>query len=129
MPIMMRHRLNREVKLGFAIGGVLLAVIVVYVVAVGGGGKDGTSTESCGSRSGDNHATADSTPRAITPAPEALNTDKPPAPVADTPPVGASHESAVAKSNESTASAGAQSGGDWDKLLNGASGDQALVLM
>jgi nucleoid-associated protein YgaU len=36
--------IRKDVKLGFAVGGVLLAVVIAYALVVGGGGKENTST-------------------------------------------------------------------------------------
>ncbi|HEX8523304.1 MAG TPA: LysM peptidoglycan-binding domain-containing protein [Tepidisphaeraceae bacterium] len=123
--------IRKEVKLGFAIGGVVLAVVVVWVLSVGG--SSNKKTADAGAKAADTSAA-----KAITPSSDSLNTDKPavvdaskpapaPEPVAkDEPKKEESAAAPVEGTQTQTASADAhKSDLDWGKLLNG---DQQLPL-
>ncbi len=126
-----RMPMRKEVKLGFAIGGVVLAVVIVWVLSVGGSGKPKTQAGAVGAKAADPAAA-----RSITPSSESLNTEKPavaPAPAA--PGSVAANDSAksdappsAAPSQETASAEKPKANGDldWGKLLNG---DQQIPLI
>jgi nucleoid-associated protein YgaU len=114
MPIM-----RKEVKLGFAIGGVVLAVVLVWVLSLGG---SKTRTVVASATEGKADATS------ITPSDDSLNNDKPQVAesAAQAPAIAAQPTTAPARE---TATADARKTGgdlDWSKLLNGS---QQIPLM
>src|SRR3954469_22975917 len=67
-----RMPMRKEVKLGFAIGGVVLAVVIVWVLSVGGSNKPKTQAGAAGAKATDTAAA-----KSIPPSSDSLNTDKP----------------------------------------------------
>jgi nucleoid-associated protein YgaU len=135
--------LRKDVKLGFAIGGIMLAVVVVYVLVVPGGDKKGVSvvTDESGSKSDITPlpVPADQTVDGKTAEPETADkSNAPPANPADAVQPPATMPSAAAGAFASdastggtpTASAGGTSAGggaDWNKLL--AEGSSSPTMM
>jgi nucleoid-associated protein YgaU len=124
-----RMPMRKEVKLGFAIGGVVLAVVIVWILSVGGSSKPKEIAGAGGK--------ATDAAKAITPSSDSLNNSKPvvaadaPAPAEpvatnDAPRTGA--QPTTAPSSETASADKPKSGGDldWGKLLNG---DQQIPLI
>src|SRR5688500_9479982 len=121
--------MRKDVKLGFAIGGVLLAVLIVYVLVVPGGGDKrlasatGGADESAQSGSG---AGAGVSLEPVTPAKPATtpNSDgvaqvPPPAPPATFTPAGGTDPFEQPKADDAVARKDGKSNDvDWSKLLN-----------
>jgi nucleoid-associated protein YgaU len=110
MPIM-----RQDVKLGFAIGGVLLAVLTVYVLTSGPSGKPAAPDAKRGSSA---NASSAKRPAARPEAPAAL------APAAEHPAVSPSPATAPAQATASAEKRGGEL--DWARLL---SGEQPMPLM
>src|ERR1043165_5567045 len=105
MPIM-----RKELRIGFAVGGVLLAVIIVYVLTVGGSRKPDANGDK-----------ADATVKPIVPSADSIKSDKPSEQASATPAAPpAAEKPAPAPSADATARADKKSGDlDWGKLLSG----------
>ena len=58
--------MRKELRIGFAVGGVLLAVIIVYVLTVGGSRKPDANGDK-----------ADATVKPIVPSADSIKSDKP----------------------------------------------------
>jgi nucleoid-associated protein YgaU len=122
--------LRKDVKLGFAIGGIMLAVVVVYVLVVPSGDKKTVGLVTDDTPSGKTDATP--TPDGLAPdgkAAEPLIADKTNAPPADPTKADASSTPATMPSAASNAGTTATpSGGpDWNKLL--AEGSSSPTMM
>ena len=118
--------MRKDVKLGFAIGGVLLAVLIVYVLVVPGGGDKRVASATGESSQTDNGSGVSLEPVApTTPATQpsgngnsVAGTPPPAPPVSVTPPAGGTDpfeqpEAVAGNSNNSKAK-----DVDWSKLLN-----------
>jgi LysM repeat protein len=118
--------MRKEVKLGFAIGGVVLAVVIVWVLSVGGSDKSKTQA-GAGAKATDTTAA-----KSITPSSDSLNTEKPvvaPAPApAESVAVRNDAQPTTAPSEATASAEKSRTNGDldWGKLLNG---DQQIPLI
>jgi nucleoid-associated protein YgaU len=118
--------LRKDVKLGFAIGGIMLAVVVVYVLVVPSGEKKNVGVVTDDSQSAKTDATPppDTIGSGAKPG-EPLEADKTNAPPADPTKVDAGQPPAT---EPSAVSAGTTSGGpDWNKLLSEGSSSPTMM--
>ncbi len=110
--------MRKEVKLGFAIGGVVLAVVLVWVLSLSGS-KNKTVVASATNAKG-----ADAT--SITPSDDSLNNEKPQIAESSTPAAAVQPTTAPAQATATADSRKPGDGTDWGKLLNGS---QQIPLM
>jgi nucleoid-associated protein YgaU len=130
--------LRKDVKLGFAIGGIMLAVVIVYVLVVPSGDKKGVSVVT-----DDSVSKSDTTPLPVPPdqtvdgktadpetadksnAPPANPTDAAPSPA--TMPSVAPGTSAGDSSTAGTPTPSTSGGADWNKLLSEGSSSPTMM--